>query len=202
MSDKVLKELLKEERRRSKSHQGRDHKDSDKNHHKDRSHKDKKDKSHKERDHKSSHKHKSRHHRSKSEGSSVTQVVAQPSPEPVDEREKFMFVYEDEEGKLYTKIDEMGLTEGQKVKIFPVYFKGGNENLAEETVTYVDSKLTSEVENSWLEIIHSTDENLVIFEFDLTDIAVSNGKFFYTDGALIDYITEFDAEYLPIHKNE
>lgn len=188
MSDKVLKELLKEERRRSKS---------DKNHHKDR-----KDR-HKERDHKSSsHKHRSKHHRSKSEGSSVAQVVAQPSPEPVDDREKFMFVYEDEAGKLYTQVEQMGLTEGQKIKIFPVYFKGGNENLSEETLTYVDSKLTSDVENSWLEIIHSTDENIVIFEFDLTDIAVCNGKFFYTDGALIDYITQFDAEYLPIHKPE
>ena len=217
MEDKVLKELLKEKNRKSKSnrdkgrdHKDRDHKDRD---HKDRDHKDRdhkvrdhkerdhKERDHKERDHKSSsHKSKNRHHRSKSEGSSVRQIVAQSSPEPVDKREKFMFIYEDEEGKLYTTVDKIGLIEDQSIKIFPVYFVGSNENLSEETVKYVDSKLTSETENSWLEIINSTDENMVIFDFDLDDIVVYNGKFFYSDGALIEYLKNFDAEYLPIFK--
>lgn len=207
MEDKVLKELLKEKNRKSKSNRdkGRDHKDRD---HKDRDHKvrdykerDHKERDHKERDHKSSsHKSKNRHHRSKSEGSSVRQIVAQSSPEPVDKREKFMFIYEDEEGKLYTTVDKIGLIEDQSIKIFPVYFVGSNENLSEETVKYVDSKLTSETENSWLEIINSTDDNMVIFDFDLDDIVVYNGKFFYSDGALIEYLKNFDAEYLPIFK--
>ena len=212
MEDKVLKELLKEKNRKSKSNRdkGRDHKDRD---HKDRDHKERdyKDRDHKERDYKvrdhkerdhksSSHKSKNRHHRSKSEGSSVRQIVAHSSPEPVDKREKFMFIYEDEEGKLYTTVDKIGLIEDQSIKIFPVYFVGSNENLSEETVKYVDSKLTSETENSWLEIINSTDDNMVIFDFDLDDIVVYNGKFFYSDGALIEYLKNFDAEYLPIFK--
>ncbi len=207
MEDKVLKELLKEKNRKSKSNRdkGRSHKERDHKHHdhKERDHKerDHKERDHKERDHKSSsHKSKNRHHRSKSEGSSVRQIVAQSSPEPVDKREKFMFIYEDEEGKLYTTVDKIGLIENQSIKIFPVYFVGSNENLSEETVKYVDSKLTSETENSWLEIINSTDENMVIFDFDLDDIVVYNGKFFYSDGALIEYLKNFDAEYLPIFK--
>jgi len=212
MEDKVLKELLKEKNRKSKSNRdkGRSHKERDHKHHdhkerdhKERDHKerDHKERDHKERDHKSSsHKSKNRHHRSKSEGSSVRQIVTQSSPEPVDKREKFMFIYEDEEGKLYTTVDKIGLIEDQSIKIFPVYFVGSNENLSEETVKYVDSKLTSETENSWLEIINSTDENMVIFDFDLDDIVVYNGKFFYSDGALIEYLKNFDAEYLPIFK--
>jgi len=227
MEDKVLKELLKEKNRKSKSNRDkdRDHKDRD-NKDRDNKERDYKDRDHKDRDHKDrdnkvrdnkerdykvrdnkerdykvrDNKSKNRHHRSKSEGSSVRQIVAQSSPEPVDKREKFMFIYEDEEGKLYTTVDKIGLIEDQSIKIFPVYFVGSNENLSEETVKYVDSKLTSETENSWLEIINSTDENMVIFDFDLDDIAVYNGKFFYSDGALIEYIKNFDAEYLPIFK--
>lgn len=202
MEDKVLKELLKEKNRKSKSNRdkGRSHKERD---YKDRDNKerDHKHRDHKERDHKSSsHKSKNRHYRSKSEGDSVRQIVAQSSPEPVDKRKKFMFIYEDEEGKLYTAVDKIGLIEDQSIKIFPVYFVGSNENLSEETVKYVDSKLTSETENSWLEIINSTDDNIVIFDFDLDDIVVYNGKFFYSDGALIEYLKNFDAEYLPIFK--
>jgi len=204
MSDAVLKELLKEEKyRRSKSDKSRrDHrKEGERKERVRRS--DKRDKEeHRERDHR---KDRTRHHRSKSEGSSVKKEIAQPSPEPIDTREKFMFIYEDEEGNLYTSIDKITLSEGKSIKIFPVYFVGSNENLTEEIVKYIDSKLTpleENIETSWLSIINSNDENIFLQEFNLEDIVVYNGKFFHCSDDLIYYLNTFGCEYLSIFKPE
>lgn len=213
MSDAVLKELLKEEKyRRSKSDKSRkEHKQGDrKNPRKEdegkgrvrRSDKREGDgKEHKERDHR---KDRSRH-RSKSEGNLIKREMARPSPEPIDTREKFMFVYEDEEGNLYTSISKITLSEEKSIKIFPVYFVGSNENLTEEVVKYIHSKLTPSEENTettWLSIINSNDENIFVQDFDLEDIVVYNGKFFHCSDDLIYYINTFGCDYLSIFKPE
>ena len=187
MSDLVLKELLREERRRKSE------KNKDKPRERSRDKKDKpRERSEKpERADRSekperADRTKRRSHRNK-EGKREARV---------ENKEKFMFLYEDFEGDLHLDLKKV---ESDTCKIFPVYFTGWNQNLTEESITKVDGKWTSEYEErSWLTVIFSEDKNVSVEPFDMEDVAVYNGKFFHCQDDLIDYIKENGCDYLDI----
>ena len=183
MSDLVLKELLREERRR-KSEKTRE-KSRDKG--RDRSRDNPRDRPRSEKPERSD-KAKRRSHRNK-EGKREAKV---------EDKEKFMFLYEDFDGNLHLDLKNI---ESDTCKIFPVYFTGWNENLTEESITKVDGKWTSEYEDrSWLTVIFSEDKNVSVEPFDMEDVAVYNGKFFHCQDDLIDYIKENGCDYLDISR--
>jgi len=226
MSDKVLKELLREEKKRRETDKDRretdkDRRENDKN--KDRSrnksreksrHKSRERNSHKSRDrsrHKSAHKSKDRrqreHRRSRSEEvvrrkeESIEFVKPDMQEKEMDPREKFMFLYEDSEGKLYKSLSKLLLKNEIEATIFPVYFEGENDNLTQEVVTYRDNKWTASEENketTWLNVINSQDENMLILDFEEKDVLVYNGKFFHCVDDLIYYLNEYGGEYLDV----
>ena len=120
-----------------------------------------------------------------------------------DEREKFMFVYEDEEGKIYNKlssIEKKTSLNSFKVNIFPVYMTKHNPNLIGETIEWVDNNWKSSLEDdeSWLKIINSKDDKIKIKTYNRKDIIVYNDKLFRDIDDLIYYLKHFDAEYLPV----
>lgn len=118
-----------------------------------------------------------------------------------DDIEKFMFVYEDKDGKLFTNLKSISVNEGDTVKIFPVYVKYWNDNLNEEEITYKDKRYIPSEENkdsSWLNIIN--DPKMIKVDFDKEDAVVYNGKFFHCEKDLIEYIQIYGGEYLPISK--
>lgn len=117
--------------------------------------------------------------------------------------EKFMFVYEDGEGILHSDLNKVVLVEGGSIKIFPVYFSGHNDNLYEEVVTYTNGVLTPSEENrenSWLNVIRSSDPDIEILQFDLEDVVVYNNRLFHCKDDLLDYLEAKGYEYLPISK--
>ena len=127
--------------------------------------------------------------------------VVEPSVEivPVSTVEKFMFVFEDEKGTLYSDLGKANT--GGELKIFPVYVSGHNENLTEEIVTYSDGKWRpSDVnkENSWLNIIHSRDPNVEVVPFNLDEVVVYNNRFFHCQDDLYDFLEDNGCEYLPV----
>ena len=127
--------------------------------------------------------------------------MAEPSVEivPVSTVEKFMFVFEDEKGTLYSDLGKVN-TSGE-LKIFPVYVSGHNENLTEEIVTYSDGKWRASddnKENSWLNIIHSRDANVEVVPFNLDEVVVYNNRFFHCQDDLYDFLEDNGCEYLPV----
>lgn len=115
--------------------------------------------------------------------------------------EQFMFVYEDDEGKLYTELTKLPPVNDKIAKIFPIFFTGGNENLTEEFIKYTEAKWLSESEeqeNSWLNIINSTDEKVKVLLYEGEDIVVYNDKFFHCEKDLLDYLEFYGAEVLPV----
>jgi hypothetical protein len=117
--------------------------------------------------------------------------------------EKFMFVYEDGEGNLHSDLNKVVLVEGGSIKIFPVYFSGHNDNLYEEVVTYTNGVLTPNEENrenSWLNVIRSSDPDIEILPFDLEDVVVYNNRLFHCKDDLLDYLEAKGCEYLPVSK--
>ena len=169
--DSALKEMLKEERRRKSEKDKRSHK-SDKPERSDRSER-----------------------VDRSERSEKNEKVEQIDTTP----EKFIFVYEDKNGEIFSTLDKIDKSDGDVIKIFPVYITNGNENLTEEEITVRNGKYVPSEENkdsSWLSIIGTSDTSI----FDLSDIVVYNGRFFHCEKDLIEYIHTNGAEYLSINK--
>jgi len=222
--DSALKDILKEERRRREGREGRegresrkegrdgekrreDKRESRKEQRDDKRRDDKRERNKhkidkprndKIRDDKRDNKFNGQKNRSlkNEESISIEYVTANTNQEI-----KFMFVYEDKEGILFTKLDSIPKEEGNTAKIFPVYLHGHNANLIEEEITFKDGKWISsnipeDPDATWLNIVE--DE---ILPFELSDVVVSNNLFFHCEDDLIDYIKEFGSEYLPV-KNE
>ena len=191
--DSTLKEILKEERRRQERSDKERHRENKEHRHEKRENK-REDRHH--RSEKDRHRNKNRPKSRKEESASVEYVTVNTNQEP--EGVKFMFVYEDKEGVLFTKLDSIPKEEGDTAKIFPVYLHGHNTNLFEEEITFRDGNWTpsnppEDPEATWLNI--TEDE---ILSFELSDVVVSNNLFFHCQDDLIDYIKEFGAEYLPV----
>ena len=185
MSDLVLKELLREERRR-KSEKNKD-KPRERSRDKKDKPRDRSDKPRSEKPERSEKKDRSRRTHRNKEGKREARV---------EDKEKFMFLYEDFEGDLHLDLKNV---ESDTCKIFPVYFTGWNQNLTEESITKVDGQWTSEYEErSWLTVIFSEDKNVSVEPFDMEDVAVYNGKFFHCQDDLIDHIKENGCDYLDI----
>ncbi len=165
MEDETLKKLLKEEKRRRE-------KERDKERGRERG-------SSKHRREKERSKERRSKHRSKERNVEI----------------KYMFIYEDDEGKLYTDLSKIEKTE---VKIFPVYISGGDSNLTEEIITKKESEWTSEVENSWLNIIN--DSSIKKVPFDLEDVTVYNNQMFHCVDDLHDYLDLYGPDVLPVNK--
>ena len=199
--DTALREILKEEKkrkeRRSRSRERRDHKkDSSK---KDPSKKDPSKKREEIAKRETSRHGDSRKHRSRSEPRRRTSASIEIT-KPVDDGiEKFMFVYENSEGKLFSSLDKFSKKEGDKIKIFPVYVAGYQNNLTEEEVTFKKGKLVSEEEESWLSIIDSKDPKISVLDFELSDVVASNGKLFHCEDDLIAYLTEEGGDVLKVN---
>lgn len=190
MSDRVLKDLLKEEkRRRSERPERNERRDKSKTRSdKSKTRRDKDRQRDRERDRERRDKY---HDKTKEPKEPSIEIV-----EPVnDGKERFMFLYEDSEGKIHKDLNKLE-NEG---KIFPVYFIGGNDNLNQEIITFRGDEWTSsEEENSWLNVINSNDENIIILPFDVEDVVVYNGRFFHCKDDLIEYIEREGCEYLDV----
>ena len=118
-----------------------------------------------------------------------------------DDKERFMFIYEDKDGKLYSDLNSVP-KEGE-IKIFPVYVNGWNDNLIEEIVTFENGRWSPSEENkdtTWLSVIDSRDPKILTVPFDLDDVVVYNGRFFHCEDDLLDYIQENGGEYLSVSK--
>ena len=127
--------------------------------------------------------------------------MIQPENEnhPEDDKEHFMFVYEDVDGILYNQIHK--IVKRENVTIFPVYISGYNDNLNGEVVKFEGGKYITtldEPETSWLKIVDSKDNNIKIHTYDEPDIVVYNGKFFHCNDDLTYYLVNYGAEYLPV----
>ena len=188
--DSALKEILKEERKRKdKNRERREDK-----HHSDK-HREKNHNKHHSEKNRDKHREKNRHEKRREEKESDSIEIIKV--EQIEE-EKFMFLYEDKEGKLFPNLDL--IAKESNVKIFPVYFHGHNTNLSEEEITFKDGKWTSvneeaKEDETWLTI--KEDE---ILPFDLSDVVAYNNLFFHCVDDLFDYIKEFGADYLPVNK--
>ena len=115
--------------------------------------------------------------------------------------EKFIFIFEDDEGVLYTDISKINLNEGDTVKIFPVYLSGHNSNLTEEVVTFTDGRLVPVEENketTWLNIIQSRDPAIEILLFELDRVVLYNNRFFHCQDDLAEYILNNGCDYISI----
>lgn len=113
----------------------------------------------------------------------------------------FMFVFEDKKGELYNNINKITKDDKDEIKIFPVYFKGCDENLTEETVVYdlIANKivpLPENAETSWLNTLN--DNKNKIISVPIGDIIVYNGKLFHCLYDLYDYLEFYGAEVLPL----
>ena len=113
----------------------------------------------------------------------------------------FMFVFEDKKGELYNNINKITKDDKDEIKIFPVYFKGCDENLTEETVVYdlIANKIVPLPENSetsWLNTLN--DPKNKIISVPIGDIIVYNGKLFHCLYDLYDYLEFYGAEVLPL----
>ncbi len=129
----------------------------------------------------------------------VKQVEVVESIEP--QTEKFIFVFEDDNGVLHADISKIALTEGNTLKIFPVYLSGHNTNLTEEVVTFTEGKLTPSEENketTWLNVIQSREVGVEILLFDLTQVVIYNNRFFHCQDDLLDYIETNGCEFIPV----
>ena len=195
--DSALKEVLREERRRN---DGKRHKEHDsrrsRNHEKER--KERKDKKHHSRRSRSEPRRSTKH---SSRSDSITTIKVHDSKEiqKDDGTERFMFVYEDSEGQIHTNMDSLPKVEDSTSKIFPVYVAGYNDNLSEEEIVYKDGQWSSSVENSWLDVINSqNNDNIEILTYEGEDIVVYNGKLFHCLRDLRAYLKGYGAEYLPI----
>ena len=117
-----------------------------------------------------------------------------------DSKENFMFIFEDEEGILYTDLKNIP-TESKTAVIFPIYVKHGNENLTPETIHYDGEwRTTLEDDNSWLDIINSKDTNINVIKYRGEEIVVYNDKFFHCEKDLLKYLEKYGAEVLPVSK--
>lgn len=196
------------ERHRDRSREKRRERSKDK--HKDRS-KERRDRS-KERREKEKREKKKREERKKKEKAKreIERLIqmekrVQEIEVPQDDNDYFVFVYEDKDAHIYTNLFEINSEDGEEINIFPVYFTGGNENLNGETIVWSvqESKYVTKLENpeeSWLNIIRSTDEKTKVNIYDGQDIIVYNDKFFYSQQDLYDYLEAYGAEVLPIYK--
>ena len=111
------------------------------------------------------------------------------------------FLYENMEGVIYNDLKKLTLKEGDTVKIFPVYLAGTNDNLNEEEVLFKNGKLTPSEENkesTWLTVINSTEPDILVIAFDLSDVVVYNNKFFHCIDDLYYWLQQEDAEYLAV----
>ena len=130
-----------------------------------------------------------------------TPAISQVSTPEISQTEKFIFVFEDDEGVLQKDISKISLTEGSTVKIFPVYLSGHNTNLTEEIVTFTNGKLTPVEENretTWLNVIQSRDPGIEILIFDLSQIVIYNNRFFHCQDDLLDYLDVHGCEYISV----
>lgn len=112
---------------------------------------------------------------------------------------KFMFVYEDKSGNLFTDLNSIQKEDGDLIKIFPVYVSGHNDNLTEETLTYQNGELIPSEENketSWLTVIQNPE--IEIIPFDIDQIVVYNNRLFHCEKDLLVYLEENGPEYLPV----
>ena len=174
--DSALKDILREEKRRHNEH-GK----SSKNHN------NKHKKSGKETSH--------RRHKSENESKSI-EFVKTESHQKQDERIILMFLYEDNDGNLYRKLENISKKEGVEAKIFPVYVHGSHDNFTEEEIVFKNGKWTSTVENSWLECINKPEYNHLTFDGD--DVVVYNNKLFHCEGDMLEYIRDFGPEILKV----
>jgi hypothetical protein len=202
--DKTLKALLKEEKRRrekrrdgEKGEKGENEKKGENKREKSkhREHKDeKREKSkHRERKDENREKHKEREKSKPKEGKREERT------KPKDDTVKFMFIFEDTEGKLYSDLDKIEKKEGGEIKIFPVYISGGNDNLNEETVTFTNGEYGSSEENSWLTVLNSKDKNMKVVKTELEDVVVYNSQFYHCMDDFIDYVELFGPDVLPLN---
>jgi len=211
MSDKVLKELLREEKKRremkdrSNNDKSKDRSNNDRTKHSSRRSKSEDSRRNKNRSKERTRSKERSQRRSKIREESVE--ISVPKKEisskekevdlrEVDSVEKFMFLYEDGEGKLYKSLDKIE----NEATIFPVYFEGENDNLTPEVITYRENKWTPSEENketSWLNIINSKE---TILDFDEKDVVVYNGKFFHCQDDLVYYLNEYGCEYLDVNE--
>lgn len=118
----------------------------------------------------------------------------------IDDKEIFMFIYEDIDGVLYNQLSNVEKKE--KVTIFPVYISGYNDNLTGEYIEWDGSKYKTTLEQeeqSWLNIIDSRDVDIKINMYkELDQIIVFNDKFFNSKSDLHYYLENYGLEYLPI----
>ena len=198
--DSALKEILKEERRRKENGKdreknGKEHREKNGKEHRGKNERDRREKNGKENEHHTRNKNE-RNERKRQDSVSIERIERIEKIEVVDEDIKFMFVYEDKNGELFSNIDRINKEDGDIIKIFPVYVHGYNDNLTEEEVTYKDGILVaSNQEESWLTII----DEYEILPFDISDIVVYNGTFFHCEKDLIEYLSQYGAEYLPVN---
>ena len=111
----------------------------------------------------------------------------------------FMFVYEDKDGKLFTNLEKIKKSEGDKINIFPVYFSNGHDNLISEEVTWDGEKLVpneENVESSWITVIQ--DSNNEIFEFNLEDVVVYNNNLYHCEEDLMHYLENYGPDVLKV----
>jgi len=120
---------------------------------------------------------------------------------PENTKQKFMFVFEDTDGMLYSSLSSIIKDEGKKVKIFPVYIAGHTENTSEEEIEYKDGKYVPHEDNqesSWLQILEKVPEDGELVTCDLDDIVVFNNLFYYTLDDFYHYLENSGADYLPV----
>lgn len=116
-------------------------------------------------------------------------------------KQKFMFIFEDSDGTLYSSLSSIIKDEGKKVKIFPVYIAGHTENTSEEEIEYKNGRYVPHEDNqesSWLQILEKVPEGGELVTCDLDDIVVFNNLFYYTLDDFYHYLENSGADYLPV----
>jgi hypothetical protein len=187
--EKTLRNLLKEEKRRERERVER--KEDKRDPRKEDKREDKREHRRKEDRREDKREDKREHRREQKEKESIERVEIE------DDLERFMFLFEDSEGKLYSDLNKI---EKGEVKIFPVYVSKGNTNFNEEIITYSDNNWTTKEDNTWLSVINSEDPKIKVLPFDLEDVVVYNNQFYHCIDDFIDYVTSFGPDVLPVNK--
>ena len=121
--------------------------------------------------------------------------------------DRFLFIFEDNNDKLYDSLEKIEKIEGIKARIFPVFFTGCNDNLTEETVTFIDGNWTPDEENketSWLNIIKNNgqkinDRQIEIITFEPNEIVIYNNNFFHCIDDILDYLQLYGPDVMPVN---
>lgn len=219
--DSTLKEILREERKRNSERErnkDRTHKfDKEKTHDKKEKTHDKKGKTH-DREKEKTHHREQRNREEKDRNErrdkrnekeideknlelSVEVDKNIETSEIIDDGiERFMFLFEDKNGKIFSSLKSIEPEENDEVKIFPVYVTGYNSNLNEEIITYKNKWVSSEenIGSSWLNVLGSVEPGILIVPFENEDIVVYNSRFFHCEKDLFEFLEENGAEYLQV----